>query len=122
MSLIYHITSRAEWQHAKQTGAYTAPSLASQGFIHASTLHQITRVANAVYRGKSDLVILVIETDKLTSELRVEAADTTVPAAHKENEQFPHIYGTLNVDAVTDVVAFPSSEDGTFALPAELGA
>jgi uncharacterized protein (DUF952 family) len=122
MSLIYHITTRAEWQQAQQAGEYTAPSLASQGFIHCSTLHQITRVANAIYRGQSELVILCIETGNLTAELRVEPPDTNIHADHKANELFPHIYGALNLDAVTGVVAFPSNEDGTFALPAELGA
>jgi uncharacterized protein (DUF952 family) len=33
-------------------------------------------------------------------------------------ELFPHLYGTLNLDAVEDVLAFPADQDGSFALPA----
>ncbi len=120
MELIYHITTRAEWENAQPSGAYRAESLASQGFIHASQRDQITRVANVVFRGQTDLVILVIDADKLTVELRHEPPDTSIPAHHYAGELFPHLYGALNTDAVLRVVDFPPDSDGTFALPAAL--
>jgi hypothetical protein len=33
---------------------------------------------------------------------------------------FPHIYGPLNLDAVTEVMDFPCGPDGRFVLPAAL--
>jgi uncharacterized protein (DUF952 family) len=120
--LIYHITSRKEWDAAQPTGEYRAESLATQGFIHSSTREQVTKVANAVYLGEPDLVLLGIDTDKLKAELREEPPDTNIPAAHYDGELFPHIYGPLNVDAVVQVVNFPAGEDGTFAFPAALEA
>ena len=43
MSIIYHITRRADWQAALAAHAYTADSLASEGFIHCSTAQQVLR-------------------------------------------------------------------------------
>ncbi len=122
MTLIYHILPWADWQAAQAAGSYRAESLAAQGFIHASTRDQVVRVANAVFRGQSGLALLVIEPDRLAAPLKFEAPvhpasgqpDTAV------NEQFPHLYGALNLDAVIRVVDFPTQPDGTFMLPAEL--
>jgi uncharacterized protein (DUF952 family) len=33
------------------------------------------------------------------------------------DERFPHIYGPLNLDAVTQVLPFEPSDDGLFSLP-----
>jgi len=108
---IYHITSRTAWAAAQTAGAYTVDSLASQGFIHCSKTDQIQRVANAFYQGQSALVILVIETDRLAAEVRWE------PGTDKPDELFPHIYGVINLAAVTRSVDFPPNPDGTFPLP-----
>jgi len=115
MSIIVHIAERAEWEFAQTTGAYRAPSLESEGFIHFSALSQVLRVANAFYAGHSDLVLLVVKSDALKAELRYEA-----PVHEESTEQFPHLYGPLNLDAVTKVLPFPSRADGSFDLPSEL--
>lgn len=117
--MIYHITSQAEWETAQSAGSYSAPSLDIEGFIHNSSREQILKVANAFYRGNDDLVILCIDEAKLNSKLIWEAPvhpnpDTDMEV--KEAEQFAHIYGTLNLQAVVDVVPFPEGEDG-FTLP-----
>jgi len=33
---------------------------------------------------------------------------------------FPHLYGPLNLDAVTEVLHFPCDAEGQFVLPAAL--
>jgi uncharacterized protein (DUF952 family) len=120
MSLIYHITSSSAAQAARQSGEYRAESLASEGFIHLSQIHQILGVANAFYTGQRDLVILVVDTSRLKAELKYEApvhpvASASAPSA---DNRFPHIYGPLNFDAVLKVVDFPVGADGKFELPA----
>ena len=91
---ILHITTRSAWEQALRQGSYEPPSLASEGFIHLSDPHQVAAVAKARYAGVDDLVLLHVSTDRLTAPLKYESAD---------GDTFPHLYGALNVDAVTDV-------------------
>jgi uncharacterized protein (DUF952 family) len=107
--VILHITTRPEWDAALADGAYRADTLATEGFIHASTHEQVLGVAQARFRGTPSLVLLVIDESRIDAELRWEESEPDLPP-------FPHIYGPLNVDAVVDVVDFPEGEEG-FALP-----
>ena len=105
---ILHATPRTEWAAAQQQGAYTADSLAGDGFIHCSTEKQILRVANTIFTGQHGLVLLVIAPQRLTSELRWE------PGVDLASELFPHIYGPLNLDAVVSAPAFEPDSAGRF--------
>jgi uncharacterized protein (DUF952 family) len=97
MALIYHITTEQDWRAAKRKGFYTSPSFETEGFIHTSEVQQVAGVLQRYYQGKTDLIKLVINTEKLTSELKYELAPSV-------NENFPHIYGPINLDAVIDVM------------------
>ncbi len=112
---IYHITSAASWSAAQGAGVYAADSLASDGFIHCSRENQIIRVANSYYSGQPGLVILRIDLTLLTAAVKWE------PGTDKSDEVFPHLYGPLNLEAVTGVFDFPPGDDGKFRLPLDLG-
>jgi uncharacterized protein (DUF952 family) len=112
--LIYHITSRLSWSAAQTDGAYSADTLASQGFIHCSKVDQILRVANTFYANQHGLVILEIASSFLTVPLRWELG------TDKADELFPHLYGPLNLAAVVQVHNFEPGPDGRFSLPAGL--
>jgi uncharacterized protein (DUF952 family) len=115
--MILHITTRAEWREAQQRGEYRAPSLESEGFIHCSTAKQVVHVANAFYRGKKDLVLLVIDETRVRPEVKREAPAGAPAPGISQDDQFPHIYGALNLDAVVQVADFEAGEDGAFQLP-----
>lgn len=108
---LFHITTRSAWQLALDDGAYWAPSLDSEGFIHLSGDRQWLRVANARFRGQRDLVLLSLRRDRLGAELRFEEAD---------GDTFPHLYGLLALEAVVEVFDLIPNADGTFAVPAGL--
>lgn len=93
------------WQDAKRTGEYRADTLSSQGFIHCSTPGQLIGVANLFYKGRSDLVLLSIDSKRVKAEIRYER----VGEIH-----YPHIYGPLNIDAVIKVQQFRPNPHGTF--------
>jgi len=93
--IIYHITTEAEWNVAKQNGFYEAASLPVEGFIHCSTAEQVPGVLQRYFAGKGPLVKLTIDGDKLHARLQ---HDFSVSL----NQHFPNIYGRLNLDAVVE--------------------
>lgn len=96
MGLIYHITTKEAWVKAIETGSYVAPSLKEEGFIHCSELSQVEDIKSRFYAGVQDIVLLTIDTEKLTSQLIFEWSPSV-------QNTFPHVYGPINVDAVVDL-------------------
>lgn len=113
MPLIYHIATAADWDEARRVGEYTTStrgrSLAEQGFIHASTERQVDPVANMIYTGLTDLLVLVIDPRRVTSEIKYESVQGW-------DEPFPHIYGPLNPDAVIEARPLDVSAAGRFTF------
>ncbi len=114
MSVLFHITARQDWERATRAGIYTAASLAGDGFIHCSTATQHAAVTNASYRGRTDLVLLLIDADRLSAEVRFERA---APGG----ESFPHVYGPLDLDAVFEATPYQPATDGRFDPHEEAG-
>lgn len=105
--ILYHITHPESWHTAKTVGKFREPSLESEGFIHCSFLEQMIKTANRFYKGQSGLLILKIDPEKLKPEVRLEAAEN--------GELFPHIFGEVNIDAVSAVLPFSPDPDGNFS-------
>jgi uncharacterized protein (DUF952 family) len=111
---IYHIATASDWAQAQAAGEYTTSTrgrtLAEEGFIHCSTADQVAEVANMVYQGVPDLLLLAIDTGRVRPEIRIEQVAGSA-------EPFPHIYGPLNLDAVVEARRFVPGPDGRFAFP-----
>jgi uncharacterized protein (DUF952 family) len=102
---ILHITTEQRWADAQAAGSLVAPSLGEEGFIHCSTHAQVEATANRIFRGSGDLLLLELDPGKLTAPLKWERATDV-------GEEFPHIYGPLNVDAVVGTRPLPEGADG----------
>jgi uncharacterized protein (DUF952 family) len=110
-SYILHIAPRSLWEHGRVGDTYQGNTLESEGFLHCSNVNQVVAVANALFRGQKDLVLLLIRASRVASPIRYEGATSEV---------YPHIYGPLNCDAVIAVSAFLPDEHGEFHLPEEV--
>ncbi|MBI4973782.1 DUF952 domain-containing protein [Candidatus Roizmanbacteria bacterium] len=97
--LIYHLIPKTDWDKAKMQEFYSPTSLAKEGFIHASTKEQILPTANRIFKGRNDLLILTIDTEKVTPKIIYEFSSGS-------GEKHPHIYGPLSLDAVCEVKIF----------------
>lgn len=106
---IFHLTAQNEWQQAKLTGEYKPAGFDHEGFIHCSYKNQLLAVANRRFRGRTDLLVLIIDPAKLECQV----IDENLEGG---SERFPHIYGALPVNAVVDSMVFPCDPDGSFTL------
>lgn len=91
--MIYHVVSEKEWQRAQEQGWYAAPSLFTEGFIHCSKKEQVAGVLERYYKNISGLLLLHIDESLLQATLQYDLSPSI-------NEEFPHLYGKLNLDAV----------------------
>src|SRR5579883_6886 len=103
--MLFHITTREQWERARAAGTYAPPSLATEGFIHLSYARQWPGAANRFYRGRSGLVLLAIDPARLGDAVRDELAD---------GDMFPHLYAALDVGAVVEVRELAVGADGGF--------
>jgi uncharacterized protein (DUF952 family) len=108
---IYHITTRSDWQQSQLAGEYCAATLTSTGFMHCSSKEQVIRVANNFYHNQAGLVLLEIDPTRVCVQVCWE------PGTDAPEELFPHIYGHLNLDAITRVLEIDPKSDGSFTFP-----
>ena len=94
---LFHLATRAEWLAAQVSGHYEAESLHTEGFIHLSTASQLEATARRHYAGRDDLVVLEIDPERLSWDLRYEES---------HGELYPHLYGPLDLPAVMSVQTF----------------
>ena len=113
MTSIYHLTTQDVWDEAQVSGEYRAESLATEGFIHASTSEQVEASANRYFSQNSSILLLKINLDLLPKppvwEMSPHSADP-----------FPHLYGPVPLDAVSERILWPKSRDGTYRRSAVL--
>lgn len=111
MPSILHITRLPQWRQAQLEGYYCGDTLATQGFIHCSTSAQIVKVANTFFSHQPELILLCIDPQRVQAEIKYEESEP--------GELFPHIYGSLNIDAVVMVIEFAPGTNGKFELPTQ---
>ncbi len=107
MAMIYHLAPVSDWEAAGGLEEYAAESLESEGFIHCSKDHsQAVEVANRLFKGRDDMLVLELDVHRLVSPIKHEAA--------RSRTVYPHIYGPINTDAVVGVLGLITGEDGQF--------
>jgi uncharacterized protein (DUF952 family) len=111
---IYKIVDRAAWRLAEANGRFDgAPVDLRDGYIHFSTATQVRETARRHFAGVVDLLLVEVDADRLGEALRWEVS--------RGGDLFPHLYGSLLVDAVTRVLDLPLNDDGEHRFPADIG-
>jgi uncharacterized protein (DUF952 family) len=102
--LTYHLVAAEDYDPAATS--YVPAAFAAEGFIHTTrTPGLLAEVGNRYYRNDPrPYLLLTIDLDRLAVPWRYDAA----------GEDYPHLYGPLNRDAVSTVAPMPRAEDGTF--------
>jgi uncharacterized protein (DUF952 family) len=79
------------------------------GFIHFSTASQVAETAKRHFFGQTGLFLIAVDADALGDALRWEPS--------RNEELFPHLYGELDLGAVTDVLDLRARSDGNHDVP-----
>ena len=111
--IILHTLTKEVWNmyHAKEY--YGDKYIESCGFIHCSDISTYKNVAPNFKNETKELILLLIDTDKLQSKITWEDLDNC-------GRKYPHIYGLLNIDAVVGVLPHLWSESRTWIMNSEL--
>lgn len=111
---LFHIAVRDDWQNALDHGSYRVSTLSKrlddEGFIHLSFAHQVKLVADAVYPGREDLILLELDAERLADRVRIEAVLGS-------EERFPHLYDAIAIDDVIETRPLAPRADGSFDPP-----
>jgi uncharacterized protein (DUF952 family) len=108
--MIYKICPASAWREAERQGAYRGSADdARDGFIHFSTAAQVAETARKHFFGQIGLFLVAVDADALGDALRWEPS--------RNDELFPHLYGELDLGAVTGVLEMRARSDGTHDIP-----
>ena len=110
---LVHLVGAAQWRVALDAGTVVDPSLVTAGFMHLSRPDQVALSAQRLFAGRQDALMLVVDSARLSDEVRWEPGDSQDHASVR----FPHLYGPLPVAAVTSVLPYRPGPDGVFATP-----
>jgi uncharacterized protein (DUF952 family) len=97
--LLYHLVPSGIWDGAPDP--YEPSGFADLGFVHLSTSEQVDVPGRALFSGRQDMLLLVIDRRRLVDEVRFEEGDPPLPGV-----LFPHLYGRVPHDAVIDVLPY----------------
>ena len=106
--MIYHITTPESFEQDFNGEYLTHASLPIEGFIHCSTEAQVAGVLERYFVGVNEITILCLDENLLKSELKYEIATA--------DEAFPHIFGTINKEAIVKKVDLGRKQDENFDL------
>lgn len=111
---IYTLVKGADWRAAQVVGVYVgSPDDTRDGFLHLSTAEQVRESARKHRAGERDLWLVAVDPAVLGAALRWEPA-----SGGRRPGLFPHLYGTLPLEAVVSAVALPLDGDGLHTFPA----
>ena len=107
---IYKICPASAWREAERQGVYRGSADdARDGFIHFSASSQVAETAAKHFAGQTGLVLIAVEADALGTALRWERS--------RNDELFPHLYGELDLGAVTAILDLRARSDGCHDIP-----
>lgn len=96
MIIIVNI-SEEYYENIKDKNSFGKELSAGAGFIHASTVEQFPLIIPRLEKKGDSFMVIFIDTDKLSSTIKWEYSKSL-------NQDFPHIYGEINKDAIIKAV------------------
>lgn len=112
MSITYHLVAKAYYDSLDPNKDYTPSDFSREGFIHCTDgAEEMAHTANRYYQSSSEpFYYLYIDKTRVHAPIRYD------DSAHI----YPHVYGTLNRDAIIAVRDTRRDANGNFLTPETL--
>tara|TARA_B100000579_G_C22833262_1_gene857211 strand:- start:2059 stop:2457 length:399 start_codon:yes stop_codon:yes gene_type:complete len=112
-NLIYKVLTLNEWEKAQTSGVIITELDIKDGFIHLSTATQLNATLSLYFAKEESVVLIQVDHSQIHNRLKFEAP---IPLGNRSGS-FPHYYGDLNTDAVSQVWHL---KRGAFEIPIEV--
>ncbi len=110
MSTIYKICPASAWREAERQGVFRGSADDRRdGFIHFSAASQVAGTVAKHFAGQTGLFLIAIDAEALGDALKWEPS--------RDGELFPHLYGELDIGAVTKILDLRARSDGSHDIP-----
>src|SRR6202167_6814306 len=104
--IVYKIMSAAELKQMQRDGVFVgSPVDLADGYIHLSCGSQLAATLDKHFSGVDGLMLVAVDLSRLGDTVRWEPA--------RGGQLFPHIYGSLPVEAVVSAASVERTADGT---------
>ena len=107
---IYKVCPDALWREAESAGTFKGAAIdLTDGYIHFSTQEQLGETLRRHFSGQSGLLLIQVDAGRLGESLKWEPS--------RGGALFPHLYGDLDLGAVTWVEPLQSDPKGRHLVP-----
>jgi uncharacterized protein (DUF952 family) len=114
--VIYHIVGEADFRANCDDRRYLPADFGEWGFVHCAPEESVVAVANDYYAGVTGtLLLLRIDADALAAPTKYESAAPSSDAGSSHLATaplFPHVYGPIDLAAITGVGVLAKGPDG----------
>lgn len=106
---LFHLTTPAAWEAAQQAGELVPEGFSQEGFVHCSTLDQLSGTIGRHFPGAEALILLELDPDAVAPDLRWEES--------RPGEAYPHLYRPLRAIDVVTAWSWRRGAGGEVELP-----
>ena len=111
MGKVFKVCEEDDWESTKNEDLFLGSKADRRdGFIHFSTSEQLEETLEKYFKSKSPLYLLEVKTDEL--ELVWEIS--------RNNQLFPHLYGPLPLNMVSQVYRISADDEGKHIIPKQV--
>lgn len=105
--MIIYTATCEEWDKIRTQTEFASEDFYREGLIHCSYPNQTVWVLNKHFRNLEKVILICIDPKLLKAEWISEDIKG-------EGEEFPHVYGNINTDAIVEVFDIKPSKSGLF--------
>ncbi|TWU47119.1 DUF952 domain-containing protein [Rubripirellula reticaptiva] len=109
-SILFKVVPKPVWESATEAGFFAGHGIdLVDGFIHLSLPEQVAETLARHFVGQTELMLVTVDGEQLDEMLRFEPS--------RGGDLFPHVYGSIPMDAVIAAEPLMIGPDGLHVLP-----